>query len=153
MTTFASLFTPRQLVALTTFSDLVGKAREEVWADARAAGLPDDAVPLHASGTGASAYADVIATYLALLVGKLADKGSSVCTWDAGPTSSRTASGRSARVATVRVTFSRQALPMTWDFAEANLFSESVGSLEAVLRTLTGPWNMRAVGRYPVTHL
>ena len=38
--TFADLFTPRQLVALTTFSDLVGEARERVKCDALAAGLP-----------------------------------------------------------------------------------------------------------------
>ena len=31
----------------------------------------------------------------------------------------------------VRVTFARQGIPMTWDFAEVNFFSESVGSLDA----------------------
>jgi adenine-specific DNA methylase len=60
---------------------------------------------------------------LAFLVSKLADKGSTICTWDVGPTSSRTASGRSARVATVRVTFARQGIPMTWDFAEGKPLS------------------------------
>ena len=33
LTTYRDLFTPRQLVALTTFSDLVGEARERVLAD------------------------------------------------------------------------------------------------------------------------
>ena len=75
----------------------------------------------------------------AFLVSKLADKGSTLCTWDAGPASNRTASGRSARVATVRVTFGRQALPMTWDFAEVNFFSSSVGSMQTVLKTLSAP--------------
>jgi putative DNA methylase len=137
--TFDKLFTPRQLVALTTFSDLVGEARERVRQDAVATGLSYDGVPLEQGGCGAQAYSDAVATYLAFLVSKLADKGSTICTWDMGPTSSRTASGRSARVATVRVTFSRQAIPMTWDFAEVNFFSDSVGSIETVTRTLTAP--------------
>jgi putative DNA methylase len=139
MTTWDRLFTPRQLVALTTFSDLAQEARERVQRDALATGLPNDDKPLAVGGTGAAAYADAIVVYLGFLVSKLADKGSTLCTWDAGPSSNRTASGRSARVATVRVTFGRQALPMTWDFAEVNFFSESVGSTETVLKTLSVP--------------
>jgi len=139
LTQWGDLFTPRQLVALTTFSDLVGEAREQVARDALAAGLPADATPLTEGGIGADAYADAVAVYLGFLISKLADKGSSLCTWDAGPASNRTATGRSARVATVRVTFGRQALPMTWDFAEVNFFSESVGSIDTVLKTLSVP--------------
>ena len=139
MTKWSDLFTNRQLIALTTFSDLVGKAREKIRHDALAAGLVDDAKPLRDGGLGATAYGDAVASYLSFLISKLADKGSTICTWDSGPTSNRTASGRSARVATVRVTFGRQALPMTWDFAEVNFFSESVGGLETVLRTLSTP--------------
>jgi putative DNA methylase len=133
------LFTQRQLVALTTFTDLVGEAIGNVRVATAKAGWPDDGISLDDGGTGATAYAEAIGVYLAFLVSKLADKGSTICTWDAGPTSNRTASGRSARVATVRVTFGRQALPMTWDFAEVNFFSESVGSTETVLKTLTAP--------------
>jgi putative DNA methylase len=136
---WGDLFTPRQLVALTTFSDLVHEARKRVKVDAIAAGLPDEDINPDAGDAGANAYADAVSTYLSFLISKLADKGSTLCTWDTGPTSSRTASGRSARVATVRVTFGRQALPMTWDFAEVNFFSDSVGSLETVLKTLTAP--------------
>lgn len=139
LTTYGDLFTPRQLVALTTFSDLVSEARERIRGDAIAAGLADDERPLRDGGDGAAAYGDCIAVYLGFLVSKLADKGSTLCTWDAGPASNRTASGRSARVATVRVTFGRQALPMTWDYAEVNFFSESVGGLETVLKTLSVP--------------
>ena len=139
LTTYGDLFTPRQLVALTTFSALVLEIRDHVKRDAVTRGLPDDGLGLATGGSKSTAYADAVVTYLGFLVSKLADKGSTICTWDIGPTSSRTASGRSARVATVRVTFARQGLPMTWDFAEVNIFSESVGSLDTVLRTLTAP--------------
>ena len=64
LTTFGDLFTPRQLVALTTFSDLVQEARERVQRDALAAGLPDDGKPLRDGGTGATAYAEAVAVYL-----------------------------------------------------------------------------------------
>ena len=137
LTSWGDLFTPRQLVALTILSDLITEARDRVKRDA--ANLPDDDKPLRDAGLGAAAYGDAVAVYLSFLISKLADKGSSLCTWDAGPASNRTASGRSARVATVRVTFGRQALPMTWDFAEVNFFSESVGSIDTVVKTLSVP--------------
>ncbi|AVD87166.1 DUF1156 domain-containing protein [Pseudomonas sp. SWI44] len=139
MTTWGDLFTPRQLVALNSFSDLVQEAIVRVHDDALAAGMADDGLGLDEGGTGATAYSQAIGIYLGFFIGKLADKGSSLCTWDSGPTSTKTASGRSARVATVRVTFGRQALPMTWDFAEVNFFSDSVGSMGTVLKTLTAP--------------
>ena len=65
---YADLFTDRQLVALTTFSDLVAKARSaRRWlADALAAGMDADALRLADGGTGAQAYADAVATYLGL---------------------------------------------------------------------------------------
>ncbi|WP_312379994.1 DUF1156 domain-containing protein [Pseudomonas oryzihabitans] len=136
---FGDLFTPRQLVALTTFSDLVQETIARVREDALVAGMTDDGLGLDQDGKGAMAYAQAVGLYLGFFVGKLADKGSTICTWDSGPASNKTASGRSARVATVRVTFGRQALPMTWDFAEVNFFSESVGSMGTVLKTLTAP--------------
>ncbi|RWL15104.1 MAG: DUF1156 domain-containing protein [Mesorhizobium sp.] len=139
LTTFGSLFTDRQLIALNTFSELVDQARKEIEIDAVRAGLADDGLELRKFGTGAKAYAEAVSIYLTFLISKLADKGSTLCTWDAGPTSNKSASGRSARVATVRVTFGRQALPMTWDFAEVNFFSTSVGALETVLKTLATP--------------
>jgi putative DNA methylase len=121
--TFASLFTPRQLVALTTFSDLVAEARERVLADAHAAGLPHDFTPLAQSGTGADAYADAVATYLALIVSRLADRCSSLCSWDI-----RDGQGRKPGIRNV---FSRQAIAMTWDFAEAYPLSDIAASLDS----------------------
>ena len=66
LSTFADLFTPRQLVALTTFSDLVTEARARVERDAIVAGLPDDSTPLRDGGTGAKAYAEAVGVYLGL---------------------------------------------------------------------------------------
>ena len=107
--TWADLFTPRQLVALTTFSDLVTEARARVERDAIVAGLHDDSTPLRDGGTGAKAYAEVVGVYLAFALDKVADRGSTLGRWDPTPTQSG-----------IINIFSRQALPMTWDFAEAN---------------------------------
>jgi putative DNA methylase len=112
---YGDLFTPRQLVALTTFSDLVQEARERVQRDALATGLPADGKPLAADGAGAAAYADAVGVYLAFAISKLADRGSSICGWDSSRDS-------------LRNTFGRQAIPMVWDFAEANFLSDSAGS-------------------------
>lgn len=114
MTTFADLFTPRQLTALTTFSDLVGEARERVRADALAAGHSEGA-RLADGGTDASAYADAVATLVTFAVSKYADWGSSICSWI-------------PQIEGVRDTFARQAIPMVWDFVEINGFSNSVGN-------------------------
>ena len=118
--TFGDLFTPRQLVALTTFSDLVGEAMEQVRRDAIVAGLPDDDVPLRDGGTGALAYNQIVAVYLAFAVSKVANIGSAVATW---------MSDRGA----FRETFARQAIPMVWDYAEANPFARAGGSLATTL--------------------
>ncbi len=149
LTSWGDIFTNRQLVALTTFSDLIQEVRGVVQRDSVASGLLNDGIALCNGGSGATAYADAVAVYLSFLISKLADKGSTLCTWDSGPSSNRTASGRSARVATVRVTFGRQALPMTWDFAEVNFFSESVGSVETVVKTLSTTLDYFSPGRQP----
>jgi len=114
MTDFADLFTPRQLTALTTFSDLVSDAREHVLADALAAGM-EEGERLEAGGTGAAAYADAVATYLGLVVSKCTNLSSSITSW---------MSDRGA----FREVFARQAIPMAWDFAESFLLGESGGS-------------------------
>ncbi|MGL5923814.1 DUF1156 domain-containing protein [Chroococcidiopsis sp.] len=124
LTHFYHLFTPRQLVALTTFSDLVSEAREKVLADAVAAGMSDDGLPLNEGGSGATAYADAVVTYLAIAVDRLADRNSTICSWDVGRDSTRN-------------TFARQAIPMTWDFAEANPLSDSTGNFNGAVDWIT----------------
>ena len=108
--TFGDLFTPRQLVALDTFCDLVCEARHRVLQDALDAGVDDDGIPLHKGGSAATAYADAICVYLSFAISKLADRGSSICTWFTERDSTRN-------------TFSRQSIPMTWDYAELTHFS------------------------------
>ena len=131
--TWADLFTPRQLVALTTFSDLVAETRERVQRDALAAGLPDDGKALRDGGTGARAYAEAVGVYLAFVVDKCADYWSSICSWN---------SPREL----IRNTFGRQAIPMMWDFAEANPFSASSGNWMAM-----GDWTWKALAVMPAS--
>ncbi len=113
--TFADLFTPRQLVALTTFSDLVGKAMQQVRRDALDAGFPNDSKPLRDGGTGATAYAEAVGVYLGITVSRLGNRGCTLSFWD--NTSQK-----------IQQAFGRQALPMTWDFCESNPFSDSSGN-------------------------
>jgi putative DNA methylase len=103
---FADLFTPRQLVTLTTFSSLVGGARERVIADG-----------------GEEAYADAVATYLALAVDKAVDRNTTLCSWESG-------------MDRMRNTFGRQALPMVWDFAETNSFAGAGGDLRGTIESV-----------------
>ena len=125
MVTFADLFTPRQLTTLTTFSDLIAEAREQIRHDLADTSLgtpvyPGDDVPLADGGTGAQAYADAVATYLGLSLSKVTNIGSSIVSW---------MSDRGA----LRETFARQAIPMIWDYAEPNPFSDVGGSFSTVL--------------------
>jgi putative DNA methylase len=128
--TYGDLFTERQLVALTSFSDLVQSATARCQQDAVVAGMTDDGLALDLGGLGATAYAQAVGVYLAFIVEKLAEALSSLCTWSNAPKNELVVS-----------TFRRQALPMTWDFGEANPFAESSGSLsktvEAIARVLT----------------
>ena len=108
--TWADLFTPRQLVALTTFSDLVAEARARVERNAIVAGLPDDSTPLRDGGTGAKAYAEAVGVYLAFAVDRCSDFNN-VCTrWVPGNQK-------------VMNLFGKQAIAMTWDFPEAQFFT------------------------------
>ena len=127
--TFGDLFTPRQLIAVGTFSDLVSEATQRIRRDAMAAGLPGDGRPLRDGGTGATAYAEAVGVYLAFAVDKVADRGSTLGRWDPTPTQSGIINA-----------FSRQALPMTWDFAEANPLGDAsgnyIGAVDLVAKSL-----------------
>jgi putative DNA methylase len=117
LTTFGDLFTSRQLVALNTFNEMVQEIKEKVLSDANKAGLVFDEKSLNDGGLKANAYADAVAVYLAFAISKAADLASSLCHWQPNPEHLK-----------IAPTFSRHALPMVWDFAEGNPFSESSGN-------------------------
>ena len=114
------LFTPRQLTSITAFSDVLKEFRPRIEADAVAAGMSNDKVRLRDGGRGASAYADAVVTYLAFALDKLADLNNSLARWE--PVAQ-----------CPRQLFGRQSVSMVWDFAEANPFSSSSGSLRVLL--------------------
>jgi putative DNA methylase len=132
LTRFSDLFTNRQLLALTTFSDLVIAAHERTLVDALATGM-DSGDRLEAGGTNAEAYADAVSTYLGLAMSRGADRQSSICSWDASPSKEQ-----------VRGVFARQAIPMTWDYAEANPFAKSSGTWRESV-----DWVSKSVERSP----
>jgi len=117
--TFGDYFTPRQLVALTNFADLVQEARERIQHDALKAGISDDHKPLRDDGTGATAYADGVAVYLGCAVSRMANYSATLCVWSSH-----------AKDELAKQVFMRQAIAMTWDFAETNPFSSAGGTLD-----------------------
>ncbi|MCQ3808890.1 MAG: hypothetical protein KTV16_16720, partial [Acidimicrobiia bacterium] len=112
---FADYFSGRQLVALTTFSDLLGEVRGQILADAVAAGLADDGKRLRDGWRGAAAYADAIVTYLAFAIDRIVDRNCTICSWDSSRQHARNV-------------FARQAIPMSWDYTENNPLGPSSGS-------------------------
>jgi putative DNA methylase len=103
MTTWADLFTNRQLIILTTLADLIKEAHDRVLND-----------------SGHQSYADAIALYLAFTVDRLADLSNSLCGWEPG-------------AECPRHVFGRQTIAMLWEYAEGNPFSASSGSLSVLL--------------------
>lgn len=120
ITKWNEIFTERQLVSLSTFSDLIPSAIEKIKADALKAERSDDKVGIEKGGSGALAYAQAVAVYLSFAI----DKSSNLWTEITGWMNDRGA---------FRETFARQAIPMTWDFAEANPFSNSGGNFETAI--------------------
>lgn len=99
--------------------------------DAVAAGLTDDSTPLRDDGTGAAAYAEAAGVFLAFAADKGTDYWSTICTWHSSKE-------------LIRNTFGRQAIPMTWDFAETNPFSSSAGNAMSGIE-----WAEKAIALFP----
>lgn len=122
------LFTDRQLVALTTFSDLVQDARERVKQDALAAGLAPNDKPLCDGGDGALAYGEATGVYLALAVDRMANTLCTIARWT--PERQQTVTA-----------FARQAIAMTWDFPDVNPFAGAAGdyavSVDGVIKGIS----------------
>jgi putative DNA methylase len=127
---WGKLFTDRQLVALNTFSDLLRQTRAQIQTDALAAGLAPGESPLRDGGTEGQAYSEALSLYLALAVDKFADYGNSISGWNSTNQN-------------IRQLFARQAIPMSWDFVEANPFGKMAsfsGFAESVAGGLSGVW-------------
>ena len=127
-TTFGDLFTPRQLVALTSFSDLVAEAMERIERDAANADLPKDERTLRDGGAGATAYAEAVGVYLAMAIDRMANTICTIARWT--PDRGQTVTA-----------FARQAIPMTWDFPDVNPFAAAAGdygvSVDGVIKGMT----------------
>jgi putative DNA methylase len=135
LTRHADLFTPRQLTALTTFCDLVAEARDQVLADAAAAGVENDGVRLADGGTGVTAYAEAVCTYLAFVLSRLSNYSSSLCGWSSHPKNENLIG-----------LFRRHAISMMWDFAEGNIFGSGAGNLTDAV-----DWTVRCLPPLPAT--
>ncbi|MEI6451329.1 MAG: DUF1156 domain-containing protein [Actinomycetes bacterium] len=135
MDQFSQLFTDRQLLALTTFSELVHEARKQVQHDALLGGLSDDGRSFADGGSGAAAYSDAVALYLAFAVDRVIERHTSIAIWDSSPTKLQLAN-----------TFRRQVIPMTWDFAEGNMFCMSSGTWSPSVE-----WVARSIAFAPTT--
>lgn len=115
---WGDLFTDRQATCLSTLASLIDEARQQAVIAATASGWRSgDDRSLSAGGNGPAAYGDALAVFLAFALSRSVDRGSTICSWDNSP-----------KMEALRNTFARQALPMTWDFAEGNPFSESSGN-------------------------
>lgn len=119
----SDLFTPRQLTALTTFSSLVSEAQQKAEADAVAAGVFNDHIALSEGGSGARAYGEAVGVYLAFGVSRMTDIDNALCRWEVTKTQ-------------VRNLFSRQAIPMVWDYAENNVFNNAAGDYTTSLGSI-----------------
>ncbi len=128
---FEQLFSNRQLNALNTFSDLIETFEERIFNDALRSGMNNDDVSLRDNGRGAKAYSEAIKFYLSLILDKCADYWSNCCTW-------------SNTRHTLRGTFGRQAIPLAWDYAEANPFSSSSGNWNSMTM-----WTSKALALAP----
>jgi putative DNA methylase len=139
LTRYEHLFSRRQLRALSEFADEILAIRRQIEIDAVRAGHIDDHIPLASGGSGARAYAEAVTTLLAFGLDRCADFNNSLCRWV--PTNEK-----------VMNLFSRQAIPMVWDFAEANILHEGVGGWTTCVEYVADCAQATLVGGEPVGH-
>jgi len=119
LTRYQDLFTPRQLLALCTLASGVRQVYDQMRSEGTAEGR-----------------ATATATAFALAINKVADHCSALCRWIAALSYEGAAN-----------TYARQALPMVWDFAEANPFGGSSGDARKYLNETADLIESLAVGR------
>ena len=124
LTTWDRLFTPRQLVALTTFADLVSEASDRVQADACSAGRHADDAGITNGGRGARAYSEAVGAMLGMAVSRSSNTVNAFAVWSTG------------REQSVNL-FSRQAIGMTWDFPDVNPFAGAAGDFAITCQSMS----------------
>ncbi|MGY6217585.1 DUF1156 domain-containing protein [Methylolobus aquaticus] len=125
MTRWCDLFTPRQLVALTTFWALVNESRSRITRDANEADLADERLLPQDGGRGATAYAEAMMLYLAFGVDKYSMYGNSLVPWY-------------SKESRPSMLFGQQVVSMVWDFTEVNPLSDIGGSLSRSQEIVAG---------------
>jgi putative DNA methylase len=125
MKRFDDIFLPRQLAALCTFSDLIRSVRGMIETSAIDAGMIDDRRGIEDQGRGAAAYADAICTYLAFSLDKAAEYNCSLVAWN-------------SKEDRPKSLFTRQAIPILWDFVEVNPLGSIGGTFEASVNIIAG---------------
>ena len=116
LTEIGDLFSERQLITLDTFSSIIPQVIKKIIDDYENGCSVDIDFNIRE-------YANSVATYLTFIVGQMANHNSTVCGWNSSNQQ-------------LRATFSRQAIPMTWDYAEVNPFSQSSGSFHSLFTRL-----------------
>ncbi|MDR7037965.1 putative DNA methylase [Methylobacterium sp. BE186] len=112
LTKFSQLFTKRQMLVLNTLTESVLSEQLIIQNDAIRAGMADDGISLAQGGSGARAYAEAVTLYLTLALGRALHYGSAICTW-------------LPKDSAIARTFTKQAIQMSWDFVEGNIFEKS----------------------------
>lgn len=126
---YSDLFTNRQLNTMVEFSQSIKEIKKRIIEDAKEAGMKDDFIPLSKGGKGATAYAEAICVYLGFAVDREANYCSSQNGWSGD---------------FIIQVFGRQAIPMVWDYAETNPFSNSTGNWSGAVK-----WITDAMAKFP----
>ena len=133
MTNFSDIFSNRQLLTLSTFSTLIPEVQKVVEKDALNAGMKNDHISIADKGDGARAYGEAVSIYLAFLIDQMANQASSINGWN------------SINQQMISL-FSRQAMPMVWDHAECNIFSNSSGSFNSLFDRMIKAFSLLGQG-------
>jgi putative DNA methylase len=111
--TWGDLFTNRQSHSLHTFLRSIESLQSTIIADARRAQVQDP-----------ESYASAVHVFLVIVFSRMLHHSSMVCTW-------------LPKDSAIRQTFSKQAIPITWDFVEGNPFAKSSAAWDQCAKVVT----------------
>lgn len=134
LTQWSDLYSNRQLTALVELSNTLDDIRMQISKDIKTAEVESKRLSSH--NTDADSYADAVCTFLAMNISRLADRNSNLVAWDSSSTKE-----------TASHVFTRQAISMVWEFAEANIFGNSTGNWQDALAFMAN-----SIDRVPAGH-